>query len=139
MLLEKMKQDIRYLEYIPKQRTNDKLPLLVYLHGAGERGNELQTINTHGPIKEMLGSTIASDFIVVAPQCEESKTWWDYAERLYAFLIEYLADPLIVLYRVRLVGLGTGGVLMKAAISILKAKQVIMQNINYYLRRCIFY
>ena len=45
---------IRYLEYLPN---TTKEPLIIYLHGAGERGKDLLKVNVHGPIKEMLAGT----------------------------------------------------------------------------------
>ena len=71
------------------------MPLIVYLHGAGERGTDIEKLNTHGPIKEMLAGKVKSNFIVIAPQCEEIKTWWDYAEILYKWILEFLKNRCI--------------------------------------------
>lgn len=100
---------IRYLELFPKKQ-KEKSPVLIYLHGAGERGVDLQKVNTHGPIKELLSEKVsAENLIVIAPQCEEKKTWWDYAERLYNWLLWYIEQPFIDKSRIYLTGNSMGG------------------------------
>ena len=107
MLNTKSYGKIRYLEYLADKK--NKKPLIIYLHGAGERGNDLLKVNTHGPIKEMLAGKVRSDFVVLAPQCEKEKTWWDYAESLYEWLFEYIKQPFIDENRVYLTGNSMGG------------------------------
>lgn len=94
MLGQKSFNGLRFLEFIPDGQIQ-KLPLIIYLHGAGERGEDLLRVNTHGPIKEMLAGKVRSDFIVIAPQCEFEKTWWDYAERLYSLILKYIEQPYV--------------------------------------------
>ncbi|HEY0866661.1 MAG TPA: prolyl oligopeptidase family serine peptidase, partial [Fimbriimonas sp.] len=51
-----------------------KWPLLLFLHGAGERGEDLEKMKVHGPMKEIVaGRQIPA--IVVAPQCPEGEGW----------------------------------------------------------------
>ena len=109
MLTEKSYNKIRYLEYIPTGIKQEKRALMIYLHGAGERGENLSKINKHGPIKEMLAGKVESDFIVLAPQCSEGKTWWDYAESLYEWLVEYIKQPFVDEHKVYLTGNSMGG------------------------------
>ena len=45
----------------------DAWPLIVFLHGAGERGDDLELVNTHGPLK--IAQAKQLPFVVVAPQC----------------------------------------------------------------------
>lgn len=102
-------QGIRFLELFTKNK-KDKCPVLIYLHGAGERGVDLQKINTHGPIKELMNENVsAQNLIVLAPQCEENKTWWDYSERLYNWLLWYIEQPFVDKKRVYLTGNSMGG------------------------------
>jgi predicted peptidase len=52
-----------------------KWPLVLFLHGSGERGTDLNTVGVHGPLKEIAnGRKIPA--IVVTPQCSPDK-WWD--------------------------------------------------------------
>ena len=59
MLLKKKtfnyKNNIDYLVYLPdKYYNNEKLyPLVLFLHGAGERGNNVDSIKKHGIPKEL--------------------------------------------------------------------------------------
>lgn len=52
-----------------------KYPLLIFLHGAGERGNDNQKQLTHG--KDFLINNFNNEYpaIVIAPQCPENSYW----------------------------------------------------------------
>ncbi|HXG47861.1 MAG TPA: prolyl oligopeptidase family serine peptidase [Methylomirabilota bacterium] len=81
-------------------------PLLLFLHGAGERGTNLAKVATHGP--PLLAKQGRSfPFIVVSPQCPAGETWSTPA--LLALLDDlhkrYRVDP----RRVYLTGLSMGG------------------------------
>ncbi len=59
-----------YWLYLPKDfgGGNKKYPVLVFLHGLGERGNTLDRVLAHGPGKLIAGGK-HRPFIVIAPQC----------------------------------------------------------------------
>jgi len=45
---------LRYLLYLPKgygEKKEQKWPLILFLHGAGERGDNLGVVKKHGPPK----------------------------------------------------------------------------------------
>ena len=69
--------DVDYLLYLPKdyKEENQKFPLLLFLHGAGERGDDLQKVAIHGPAK-LIKQGKEFPFIIVSPQCPENQ-WWD--------------------------------------------------------------
>lgn len=50
-------------------------PLIVFLHGKGERGNTIQTVKNIKCLKSMC-SMKEFPFVVVAPQCPK-RTYWD--------------------------------------------------------------
>lgn len=52
----------------------DGFPLMIFLHGAGERGNDLEFVKRHGPPKIILKNPSFS-FILVSPQCKAERTW----------------------------------------------------------------
>src|SRR5205823_97772 len=60
---------LQYLLYLPDQYGKDKKkwPLLVFLHGAGERGDDLSLVKTHGPPK-LIDQGKDFPFVVVSPQ-----------------------------------------------------------------------
>jgi predicted peptidase len=67
---------IHYLLYLPKDygKTDKKWPLMLFLHGAGERGSDLNLVKKHGPAK-LTAEGKDFDFIIVSPQCP-SNDWW---------------------------------------------------------------
>jgi len=67
--------ELHYLLYLPKgYGTQESWPLLLFLHGAGERGNDLELVKTHGPPK-LIAAGKELPFIVVSPQCPEDRQW----------------------------------------------------------------
>lgn len=62
----------------------ERWPLLIFLHGSGERGTELEKVKVHGPPK-LVAQGANYPCIVVSPQLEESARWWD-TERLHKLL-----------------------------------------------------
>ena len=64
-----------YLIYLPENYDQkEKWPLLLFLHGAGERGDDLDLVTIHGP--PMLAKNGKQfPFIVVSPQCPKDQLW----------------------------------------------------------------
>lgn len=99
----------RYLLYLPPDydaRPSDRFPLLMFLHGAGERGEDLEKVKLHGPPKEIAQGR-DFPFIVVSPQCPEDQ-YWDVAA-LIGLLDEIEATCRVDQDRVYLTGLSLGG------------------------------
>ena len=103
-------QGYRYLLYKPKlkkdNKTNPKLPLLVFLHGRGERGSNLNLVKKHGPAKIVENKDLP--FIIASPQCPRTDLWWK--PKIVAGLVDdvlqkHPVDP----DRVYLTGLSQGG------------------------------
>ena len=95
--------------YVPENRDPaKKLPLVIFLHGAGERGSDPELLFVHGPFK-LIRQGFAPDFICIAPQCPEGAHWNDKTELLKVFIdgaIEkYNADP----DRIYITGISMGG------------------------------
>ncbi|WP_461364642.1 carboxylesterase family protein [Candidatus Darwinibacter acetoxidans] len=83
-------------------------PLLFFLHGAGERGENLDLVAVHGPLKYVQEGK-DFPFIIVAPQCRENETWdrnLDELDRLFEEIVNsYQVDT----ERIYLTGLSMGG------------------------------
>ncbi len=99
----------RYLLYLPADygKDNRPWPLLLFLHGKGERGNDLNHLKRHGPPK-LLDAGWSPPFIVVSPQCPRINLEWP------TDMLNSLLDTLIQKYRVDtsriyLTGLSLGG------------------------------
>lgn len=85
-------------------------PLLLFLHGAGERGSDLDAVKKHGPPKQVASGTNLP-FIVVAPQCPAGD-WWESTRQtltLVALLDEVQAKHRVDPDRVYCTGLSMGG------------------------------
>lgn len=101
------KHELNYALYSPKD-TKGKKPLIVFLHGSGEKGNgigDIDKVKIHGPFKYLKDHEL--DAYVLAPQCPENE-YWD-AEVLHRLILkiqkQYNIDPA----RIYLTGLSMGG------------------------------
>lgn len=66
----------RYLLDLPHDYTpTRRWPLLLFLHGAGERGSDLSLVARHGPPKLIRDGTVSLPFIVVSPQAPDDRAW----------------------------------------------------------------
>ena len=64
-----------YLLYLPKDyKQQQSWPLLLFLHGSGERGEDLELVKKHGPPK-LIAAGKDFPFIVVSPQCPQERRW----------------------------------------------------------------
>ena len=99
-----------YVKYLPMDYDeNEKYPLVFFLHGAGEWGDDLDLACRHGFMKHVRESGKEYPFIFIAPQCPAGKYWGCYTESLLAFL-DYICESLpIDTERIYLTGLSMGG------------------------------
>src|SRR4028119_329769 len=102
---------VGYLLYLPEaygKDPNQKWPLVVFLHGSGESGSDLEKLKAHGPPK-LIAQGKAFPFIVVSPQAPDGvRRGWD-VEVLNALLDDMLAKYSVDTDRVYLTGLSMGG------------------------------
>ena len=91
-------------EYSKKRR--ERFPLVIFLHGAGERGSDLNLVKKHGPPK-LIEQGKEFPVIVCSPQCPEGERWSvDTLNGMLDYLIKkYRVD----VDRVYLTGLSMGG------------------------------
>jgi predicted peptidase len=102
-----IKVAMNYLLYLPKDYAQqDSWPLLLFLHGAGERGDDLERVKVHGPPK-LIAAGKELPFIVVSPQCP-SNQWWQPHE-LTALLDEIVEKYAVDRDRIYVTGLSMGG------------------------------
>jgi predicted peptidase len=82
-------------------------PLLLFLHGSGESGTDLELVKRNGPPK--LFPRFGLDrFSVVAPQCPDERLGWD-PTRLATFLAEIIEQTRADARRIYVTGLSMGG------------------------------
>ena len=101
--------EFRYLEYLPDDyASRQDWPLMIFLHGAGERGDDVEKVAVHGPMKYARAGQ-AYPFVIVAPQCPAGKYWDCFIESLNALLDDALTRYAVDPSRVILTGLSMGG------------------------------
>ncbi len=104
-----MTQEYQYLRYLPPGYAEDRekrWPLVLFLHGAGERGRDLEMIKRHG-LPKLIDAGKDFPFVVVSPQCPPGE-WWN----IFALegLIEQAArERRIDRDRIYVTGLSMGG------------------------------
>jgi len=94
------------LKYPDKVDDNELQPMLVFLHGAGERGDDLSIVNVHGPLMKE-NTHFVKDAYLMTPQCPKG-IYWD-TEMLYLLISKILNSHNIDNSRVYLTGLSMGG------------------------------
>jgi predicted peptidase len=104
----KVKVKLNYLLALPDdyEKSDKKFPLLLFLHGAGESGDDLSQVKKHGPPKLIEAGKFQLPFIVVSPQ-SPGRGWRP--EALAALLDEVCAKHRVDKQRVYLTGLSMGG------------------------------
>ncbi len=99
----------RYLAYLPdgyEAEAERRWPLVLFLHGAGERGDDLNKVALHGPPRRIQEGE-RFPFILVAPQCP-ADAWWE-PETLIPF-VDYVESAYRVdRDRIYVTGLSMGG------------------------------
>jgi predicted peptidase len=99
-----------YLLFLPESygEQEKEWPLMMLLHGAGERGNDLQLVKKHGPPK--IAETKSDfPFIVVSPQCPKERWWNDKLDVLINLLDDIASKYDVDHERIYLTGLSMGG------------------------------
>ncbi|MFC2083592.1 prolyl oligopeptidase family serine peptidase [Bacteroidota bacterium] len=99
-----------YLLYLPKSYSEDSLknwPLIIFLHGASLRGNDLEKIKKFG-IPNLIEQGKKFPFLIISPQLPTKKRWStdNWLDTLFVEVtVKYRIDP----DRIYLTGLSLGG------------------------------
>jgi len=102
---------LNYLLFLPEGYGEDsekKFPLILFLHGAGERGDDLALVKVHG-IPKIVEKQKDFPFIAVSPQCPEGSWWSHETEALKKLLDDVIANYTVDADRIYLTGLSMGG------------------------------
>ncbi len=96
-----------YLLYLPEDyESKESWPLVLFLHGSGERGTDLELVRKHGPPK-LIAEGKKFPCIIVSPQCPPGKSWEAY--ELNALLDELCGTLKVDQERISVTGLSMGG------------------------------
>jgi predicted peptidase len=103
----KDKIQVGYLLFLPEDygKNDKRFPMILFLHGGGESGMDLDKVKKHGPPK-IVETKKDFPFVVVSPQ--SPKGGWN-VEALTALLDDVLARYRVDGDRVYLTGLSMGG------------------------------
>jgi len=104
-----VKVGYRYVLYTPEEYASEPRkhwPLIIFLHGSGERGEDVNVLTRHGPPKLVAGGKSFPAFIA-SPQAPEHTIW-------EAHSVKALVDALVREYRIDenriyLTGMSMGG------------------------------
>ena len=83
-------------------------PLVLFLHGAGERGSDLELVKREG-LPRVIERDGGFPFVTASPQCPAGAGWYRYPRTLMALLDHLLATETVDPARVYLTGISMGG------------------------------
>ena len=104
---------LNYLLHLPgnyHDKGKDRWPLILFLHGIGERGDSLNLVKIHG-IPKIVDKDKSFPFITISPQCPLIRDWRDLKtqDRVIKLLENVLENYKVDNDRVYITGLSMGG------------------------------
>lgn len=109
--MEKKVEQFRDLKYVMRYPRgfdpNKKYPLLIFLHGAGTRGNNIELLLSH-PFFKVTDNFEEFSYITAAPQCG-ADTWFDLFESLELLVKRLVSLEYCDSSKVYIIGASMGG------------------------------
>jgi predicted peptidase len=101
---------LQYLLYLPHdyRHSDQKWPLILFLHGMGERGTDLELIKFHG-IPKRIEEGMDFPCIVLSPQCPKHTVWPNELDALHALVEHIIREYRVETSRISVTGLSMGG------------------------------
>ena len=97
---------INYELFVPDNY--EELPLLIYLHGAGERGIKIEHLYRHG-VAKLVNEGMDVPAVVLCPQCPDWCVWDNIVTTLKALIDEVVEKYNIKKDRICITGSSMGG------------------------------
>lgn len=99
-----------YLLHLPliHPESNGKLPVILFLHGRDQRGEDLELLKIRG-IPKLVEEQPDFPFIVISPQCPSYYIWPSVFDGILAILDEVVRTQQADVTRIYLTGLSMGG------------------------------
>ena len=104
-------RQLPHLLFLPKdyaKNSAQQWPLILFLHGAGERGDDLEKIRRFG-LPQLIEKQPDFPFIVVSPQCPAGTYWPRMVDDLNDMIERILEQYRVDRGRVYLTGMSMGG------------------------------
>ena len=102
----------KYYIYFPENYydSDTSFPMVLFLHGSGERGDDIGLVEKHG-IPKMINNGHTFPFITVAPQCPKFQRWSEplYSKALIFLVEEIIRNNRVDIGRIYATGLSMGG------------------------------
>lgn len=108
----RLSDKLNYMITTPTGYTKDeKLPLIVFLHGAGERGDDINKVKIYCAPKLFCKDQDygGERVIVLAPQCPYNLTWYDFKWDVIKLINDVCEEYNVDKDRVTLTGISMGG------------------------------
>ncbi len=102
---------LNYLLHLPEgysAYSGEKWPLILFLHGSGERGDDVERVANHG-IAKIAEQRSDLPFITVSPQCPADRWWTQLILELRWLVDEVVHQYPVDTRRIYLTGLSMGG------------------------------
>lgn len=106
-ILDKCDYPLQSLLFLPKKQVENP-PLIVYLHGAGERGENIDHLYRHG-IPKLIKSGKQIPAIVLCPQCPAQFVWNNIVQDVKALIDKVVQECNISKDRIAITGSSMGG------------------------------
>ena len=106
---EKVFEDLTYLVYYPEDfQPNKKYPLVIFLHGAGSRGETADRLKRNFCLSCIRKHQVGRNFIILAPHCK-GVTWGEWMTPLLHLVEQFREQPFVDQTRIHLTGNSMGG------------------------------
>lgn len=102
-------KNMGYWIYRPVLNNSSQLPLVVYMHGSGERGNNLDIVTTVSLPKHLYEGTVTPNCVVISPQCPNNTTWTRLADDVIELICHVISEENIDVTSIGLTGHSLGG------------------------------
>jgi predicted peptidase len=102
-------ESLGYWLHLPPSYRDDRLwPLVLFLHGVGERGRDLAQVQRYG-LPAALVKQPDLPFLAISPQCPPETDWTPHMTTLLALIDEIAGRYAVDTRRIYLTGLSMGG------------------------------
>ncbi len=100
-----------YLVTRPDDSVGEALPMIVFLHGAGERGDDRSRLAVHGIPRYFDKNETHMDqrVITLSPQCPEGEIWSNFPAAIMELILEVATREGADMNRISITGISMGG------------------------------